>query len=61
MHSPNSAIRNVIGDDGIYRSTVLPRLWLRVDWLWAEEMPDLLPILGEIVGADKVIAALRGE
>lgn len=29
-----------VDDDGTYRSTVIPGFWLRVDWLWAEELPD---------------------
>lgn len=39
-----------IGDDGIYRSTVLPHFWLRVDWLWSEEMPDAQRTFAEIAG-----------
>ncbi len=47
-----------IGADGIYRSTVLPNFWLKVNWLWAEE-PNPLAALAEIVGMDKLIAALQ--
>lgn len=36
-----------IGDDGIYRSAVLPGLWLRVDWLWQETLPSLFDVLRE--------------
>ena len=33
--------------DGIYRSTVLKGLWLRVDWLWQEPLPPLMSVLKE--------------
>lgn len=49
-----------IGEDGVYRSTVLPDFWLKVDWLWANERVPLAA-LAEIVGAERVIAALRGQ
>ncbi|MBS1253623.1 MAG: hypothetical protein MAG451_02675 [Anaerolineales bacterium] len=29
-----------VDDDGIYRSEVVSGFWLRVDWLWAEGLPD---------------------
>jgi Uma2 family endonuclease len=32
---------------GIYRSTVLNGLWLKVDWLWQEPLPLLLNVLRE--------------
>ncbi|MBI3912969.1 MAG: Uma2 family endonuclease [Chloroflexi bacterium] len=47
-----------IGADGIYRSTVLTGFWLRVEWLWAKEPTDPLRCLAQIVGRDKIIAAL---
>jgi Uma2 family endonuclease len=28
-------------EDGVYRSRVLPRFWLRVEWLWQLPTPDL--------------------
>lgn len=34
--------------DGIYRSAVLPGFWLRVEWLWQEPPPKLLPTLETI-------------
>jgi Uma2 family endonuclease len=37
-------------EDRIYRSTVLPGFWLRIDWLRAEKLPDLPQVFGEIVG-----------
>jgi len=49
-----------IGDDGIYRSTILPGFWLRVDWLWGETLPDPLLTFAEIVGfPSQVVEALR--
>lgn len=39
-----------VGEDGIYRSTVLPGFWLKVEWLTAEELPDPLMTFAEIVG-----------
>lgn len=49
-----------IGDDGVYRSTVLPGFWLRVDWLWAEELPDPLLTFAEIASfPPHVVQALR--
>lgn len=48
-----------IGEDGIYRSTVLPGFWLRADWLWAEELPDPLLTFAEMVGPSQVMETLR--
>ncbi len=36
-----------VDDDGVYRSTTLPGLWVRVDWLWQEPKPALLAVLRE--------------
>ncbi|BCX05535.1 MAG: hypothetical protein KatS3mg053_3473 [Candidatus Roseilinea sp.] len=47
-----------IADDGTYRSTVIPSLWLHVDWLWAEE-PDALRALAHIIGPEKMAEAMR--
>lgn len=46
-------------DDGIYRSTVIPGFWIRVDWLWAEELPDSLLAFAEIAGPARVMEALQ--
>lgn len=35
------------GDDGIYRSVVLPGVWLRVEWLWEEPLPSEISVLRE--------------
>lgn len=48
-----------LGDDGIYRSTVIPGFWLRVDWLRDEELPDPLLTFAEIVGPSRLMEALR--
>ena len=36
-----------VGDDGIFRSAVLEGLWLKVDWLWQEPLPQLMSVLKE--------------
>lgn len=36
-----------VSEDGVYRSAVMPGLWLRVDWLWQEPLPPLMSILKE--------------
>lgn len=47
-----------IEEDGVYRSAVLPGFWLRVDWLWHENL-NFLPALAEIIGPDQIAEALR--
>ncbi len=47
-----------VNPDNTYHSTVLPGFWLKVDWLWAEE-PNPLAALAEVVGTEKLIAALQ--
>ena len=44
--------------DGIYHSPVVTGFWLRLAWLW-EETPDPLAALAEVVGLDRLVAALR--
>lgn len=39
-----------IGDDSIYRSTILPGFWLHVNWLWSETLPDPQLTFAEIAG-----------
>jgi Uma2 family endonuclease len=34
-------------ETGIYHSQVLPGLWLKVEWLWQEPLPQLLSVLKE--------------
>ena len=49
-----------IDAQGIYRSTVIPGFWLRVDWLWADELPDPQQTFAQIAGfPSEVIAALK--
>ncbi|MBI4529998.1 MAG: hypothetical protein HY709_00615 [Candidatus Latescibacteria bacterium] len=36
-----------VGDDDIFRSTVLDSLWLDVNWLWQRPLPSLLSVLKE--------------
>ena len=36
-----------VGKDGIFRSAVLEGLWLNVDWLWQEPLPQLMSVLKE--------------
>ena len=34
-------------DTGIYRSTAIEGLWLKVDWLWQDPLPTLMSVLKE--------------
>jgi Uma2 family endonuclease len=34
-------------DDGVFHSTVLKGLWLKVDWLWQNPRPSVLAVLKE--------------
>lgn len=36
-----------IGADGVYHSTVLQGLWLKVDWLWQDPLPPLREVVKE--------------
>jgi Uma2 family endonuclease len=44
--------------DRVYHSAMLPGFYLKEEWLWAEK-PDPLAALTEIVGVERVIAAVR--
>ena len=44
--------------NGRYHATVLPGLWLQVDWLMAEEPPAVLPTLARIVGPQKLLEVI---
>jgi hypothetical protein len=48
-----------INEDDIYHSTVILGFWLDVNWLWQEELPDAVRTLAQIIGPDKLIAALQ--
>ncbi|MFQ5857404.1 MAG: hypothetical protein ACE5LU_17495, partial [Anaerolineae bacterium] len=44
----------------VYRSTVIPGFWLRLDWLWAEELPDPQLTFAEIADfPPQIVEALR--
>lgn len=34
-----------VGDDGVFRSVVLPGFWLKVEWLWQDPLPPLMMVL----------------
>jgi Uma2 family endonuclease len=36
-----------IGEDGVFRSAILPGFWLKVDWFWREPLPPLWSVLKE--------------
>jgi len=44
--------------DGRYHATVLPGLWLQVEWLMAEEPPAVLQALARVVGPHKLLEAI---
>jgi Uma2 family endonuclease len=46
--------------DNIYHSAILTNFWLKEAWLWSEK-PNPLAALTEIVGMERVIAALREQ
>jgi Uma2 family endonuclease len=48
----------VVATDGVFHSTVLPKFWLRVSWLW-QEQPNALKALAEIVGIDRLLDSLK--
>jgi Uma2 family endonuclease len=44
----NGFYRAVPADEsGLYHSQVLPGLWIKIEWLWQEPLPQLLSILKE--------------
>jgi len=45
-------------EHGVYRSTVLQGLVLRLDWLWGEQA-DLLAALAQTIGPERLAEALR--
>ena len=49
-----------VSEEGIFRSTVLPGFWLKLDWLWSRPLPDPLFTFAEIVGlSEEVVRALK--
>ena len=50
------------GEEGVYRSEVLPGFWLRVEWLWQDPLPPVDEALLEVGGeayAQRVLERLR--
>ncbi len=35
--------------EGVFHSLAIPEFWMRVDWLWAEELPDPLETVMQIL------------
>lgn len=56
--APDGEYQRVTISDGVYRSAVLPKFWLRVDWLWQESL-NFLAALAELIGPDQLAEALR--
>lgn len=48
-----------VGENGVYRSTVLTDLWINVNWLWQEELPDTLSVFAQVVGPERLIDFLQ--
>lgn len=44
--------------DGRYHSTVLTGFWFQVDWVLATEPPEVLQVLAQVVGPQKLLAAM---
>lgn len=40
-------VKMSVTDDGIFRSSVIEGLWLRVNWFWQEPLPPLMSVLKE--------------
>ena len=49
-------------DEGIYRSTVLPGFWLKLDWFWlGDAEPDPVAALAQLIGPERLAAALNTQ
>jgi len=46
------------GADGRYHSMVLPGFWMQVDWVTSAEPPDVLTVLAQIVGPQKLVESI---
>src|SRR4051794_908207 len=44
---PDGAYQLAPVEAGIYRSRILPGLWLRMEWLWQEPLPPVLAVARE--------------
>jgi Uma2 family endonuclease len=51
----------LVDGDGIYRSTVLPNFWLKLDWLWQKELPNPQLALVEIMLSIEELSAEAKE
>ncbi len=38
----------LVGREGVFRSSVVPGFWLKVEWLWQDPLPRLLDVLREL-------------
>jgi Uma2 family endonuclease len=47
-----------IDADGRYRSIVLTGFWFEVEWILAEEPPDVLQVLAQIVGPQQLLTQI---
>jgi Uma2 family endonuclease len=50
-----------IDPDGRYRSTVLTGFWFEVEWVLAEEPPDVLQVLAQVVGRQQLLARITQQ
>lgn len=48
-----------VDEEGRYHAAVLPEFWLKVDWLWQSPLPSAQTAFAEIIGPDRLIAALQ--
>jgi hypothetical protein len=47
-------------DDNVFRSTVLPDFWIKLDWFWTQDAdPDPLAALAAIAGPEALIATFK--
>jgi len=47
VHDETATYKPAPTEDGVYSSSLLPGLWLKVDWLWQETLPTLMFVLKE--------------
>jgi Uma2 family endonuclease len=50
-----------VDEVGIYHSTVLPDFWLKLNWLWQEELPNPQLALAEIMISNEALSAEAKE
>lgn len=46
-------------DDDVVRSYTLADFWLRPAWLWQDPLPDVLGVLAQVAGEERLIAHIR--